>query len=474
MDMENMNFIAVDLGATSGRVILASFDGQGLEMKTVSRFPTPLLRISGRYYWNIYSIYGNILAGLEAVGRMGVKVSSIGIDTWGVDFVPVGSDGTFSGLPRSYRDPYTEGVPERFFERMSRAELYDRTGIQIMNLNTVFQMFAQNEAGDRAYRSADKFLFMPDALSYMLTGKMVCEYTILSTSALMNPRTKDFDDDILALCGVDRSRFPEIVFPGHVVGTLTDEIASATGLGRVPVVAVAGHDTASAVAAVPAESPDYVYLSSGTWSLMGIEAPAPVINEKMAGLNFTNEGGVDGTTRLLKNITGMWLLEQCLVQWRKEGRQYSYAECHEMAAAAPSSKEFIDPDDRLFAAPSDMPAAIRSYCAARGMHVPASDGEMIRLIYDSLAAKYAEVFANLKDVSGRTLDTLHIIGGGANNEVLDRLTAEACNVKVVAGPSEGTSLGNVIVQARAAGLFKDIQEGRDYLRRSIDIKVFNP
>lgn len=290
----------------------------------------------------------------------------------------------------------------------------------------------------------------------------------------MNPRTKDFDDDILALCGVDRSRFPEIVFPGHVVGTLTDEIASATGLGRVPVVAVAGHDTASAVAAVPAESPDYVYLSSGTWSLMGIEAPAPVINEKMAGLNFTNEGGVDGTTRLLKNITGMWLLEQCLVQWRKEGRQYSYAECHEMAAAAPSSKEFIDPDDRLFAAPSDMPAAIRSYCAAHGMRVPASDGEMIRLIYDSLAAKYAEVFANLKDVSGRPLDTLHIIGGGANNEVLDRLTAEACNVKVVAGPSEGTSLGNVIVQARAAGLFKDIQEGRDYLRRSIDIKVFNP
>ena len=312
------NYIAVDLGATSGRVILAKVSGEALEMETIHRFPTPLLQIGGKYYWNIYSIYDDIVKGLTIVGQRGIKVESIGVDTWGVDFVCVAKDGSLLGLPRSYRDPYTEGIPEKFFRKMPREELYRRTGIQIMNLNSVFQLYAQHKEGSEALENAKAILFMPDAVSYLLTGKKVCEYTILSTSALMDPRTKKIDKDILDVCHVKSKRFPSIVYPGDKVGKLSPELAEKTGLGKVNVIAVAGHDTGSAVAAVPALSEGFAYLSSGTWSLMGIETKEPVINEKMYQLNFTNEGGVGGTTRLLKNITGMWLLAQCLVKWRSE------------------------------------------------------------------------------------------------------------------------------------------------------------
>lgn len=453
-------YLAVDLGATSGRVILASVENSHLHMETLHRFPTPLAKRDDGLFWDMDCICNEILEGLsKASGR---KIESIGIDTWGVDFCGVRRDGSLI-MPRAYRDPYTNAVPEEFFKKMPREELYRRTGIQIMNFNSVFQLYARMKSGE--LDEAEKILFLPDALSYFLTGSMVCEYTILSTSALMNPSTRQFDDAILDVCGVSRDRFADIVLPGHTVGTLKKDIAEKCGLGEIRVVAVAGHDTASAVAAVPARNDSFAYLSSGTWSLMGIETDEPVINETMAGLNFTNEGGATGNIRLLKNITGMWLLEQCLVKWRSEGKDYSYSALARMASHTRPSEAVIDPDDAMFAAPSDMPEAILAYCCSHGMKAPSDDSETVRLIYDSLAAKYADVFRKLESIAGHKLDTLHIIGGGSQNELLNQMTADACKVKVVAGPAEGTALGNAMIQS---GL------SRTQILDSIETKIYIP
>ncbi len=468
------HFLAIDLGATSGRVILATLSDEAIDLAVMHRFPNRLIEIGGKYYWNIYALYEEIVQGLMEAAKRNVKINSIGIDTWGVDFVAVAEDGTLCGLPRAYRDPYTNGIPEEYFEICSRKEVYERTGIQIMNFNSLFQLYAQHKEGASALKNADKILFMPDALSYLLTGKQVCEYTILSTSQFMNPRTKQIDEKLLALAGVDKKRFPEVVMPGAVVGTLHPSLAKQCGLEEIPVIAVAGHDTGSAVAAVPAEDEGFAYLSSGTWSLMGVELKEPEINEASFEMNFTNEGGVDGMTRFLKNITGMWLLEQCRVAWKREGKDFSYPEIMQMVHATIPSVDLLDPDAAEFAAPTDMPSAIRLYCEARGMAVPADDAAMIRLIFDSLAAKYAEVLDKLRQVAPFEIKTLHVIGGGAQNDLLNQMTATACGIPVVAGPSEATALGNVMVQARAAGLVGSLQEMRRYIRRSIETKTYQP
>ncbi len=457
-------YVAIDLGATSGRVILAGTSGEGrVEMETLHRFPTPLVEKDGRYFWDVNLIFENLLEGLKIAGKRNVRVESIGIDTWGVDFAVIDRNGGLTGMPRAYRDPYSFAAQDAFLENMSREELYSRTGIQIMNFNSVFQLYAQSQSG--GLDNADKILFMPDLLSYMLTGEMVCEYTILSTSAVMNPRTKELDGSILALCGLDSSRFARLVFPGDAIGSLKPEYAALTGLGPVTVKAVAGHDTASAVAAVPARGENFAYLSSGTWSLMGIEVGKPVISPQMFEMNYTNEGGVGGTITLLKNITGMWLLEQCLSRWKEEGRTYSYDRVRELALSAATPELLIDPDAKEFASPTDMPEAIREWCRKRNAAVPKDDGEIIRLIYESLAARYAETFKALEQIAGHPIDVLHIIGGGSQNGLLNRMTADACGVKVIAGPAEGTALGNVMVQA---GLT------RDRIADNIDIKTYFP
>ena len=472
--MTPQHFLAIDLGATSGRVILATLSDEKIDLEVMHRFPNRLIEVGGKYFWNIYALYEDILQGLTEAGKRGVKIHSIGIDTWGVDFVAVAEDGTLCGLPRAYRDPYTNGIPEEYFTKCPRKEVYGRTGIQIMNFNSLFQLYAQHKEGASALKHADKILFMPDALSYLLTGKMVCEYTILSTSQFMNPRTKQVDAELLAVAGVKPELIPEVVMPGTEVGRLTPSLAKATGLGEIPVVAVAGHDTGSAVAAVPAEGEGFAYLSSGTWSLMGVELREPEITEESFAMNFTNEGGVDGTTRFLKNITGMWLLEQCRVAWKKEGKEYSYPEIMQMVQQTRPSVDLIDPDAREFAAPTDMPQAIRLYCESRAMAVPEDDATLIRLIFDSLAAKYAEVLNKLRGVAPFEIKTLHVIGGGAQNELLNQMTADACGIPVVAGPSEATALGNVMVQARAAGLVGSLAEMRSYILRSIETKRFEP
>lgn len=472
--MSAQSFLAVDLGATSGRVILATLDDGQLQLEVLHRFPNRLIEVGGNYYWNIYALYEDILQGLTEAGKRNIEIRSIGIDTWGVDFAFVAEDGTLCSLPRAYRDPYTNGAPEAYFEHISRREVYERTGIQIMNFNSLFQLYAQHKEQSSALKHADKLLFMPDALSYLLTGKKVCEYTILSTSQFMNPRTKQVDAELLAVAGVKPELIPEVVMPGTEVGRLTPSLAKATGLGEIPVVAVAGHDTGSAVAAVPAEGEGFAYLSSGTWSLMGVELREPEITEESFAMNFTNEGGVDGTTRFLKNITGMWLLEQCRVAWKKEGKEYSYPEIMQMVQQTRPSVDLIDPDAREFAAPTDMPQAIRLYCESRAIAVPEDDATLIRLIFDSLAAKYAEVLNKLRGVAPFEIKTLHVIGGGAQNELLNQMTADACGIPVVAGPSEATALGNVMVQARAAGLVGSLTEMRSYILRSIETKRFEP
>ena len=468
------NIIGVDLGATSGRVILARAGGDRLRMEELHRFPNRMREIDGRFYWDIHALYEEILRGLSVAGGRGERIDSIGIDTWGVDFACVDPDGDLLGLPRAYRDPYTDGVPEEFFRTVPRESVYAKTGIQVMNFNSLYQLYALNREQSPVLAAAEHVLFMPDALSYLLTGEQVCEYTILSTSQLMNPRTRELDGELLRAAGVDASLFARRVMPGERVGVLRDEVARRTGLGRVEVFAVAGHDTASAIAAVPAADERFAYLSSGTWSLMGIELPAPVITEESCAMNFTNEGGVDGTVRFLKNITGMWILEQCIKEWKKEAIEYTYPEIVKMARDAEPFQSFIDPDDASFANPKSMIAAIKEFCTKSGQKVPRNHSELIRCIFESLALKYKNVLDKFRSLAPFPIERLHIIGGGAKNRLLNQFTANATGVTVVAGPSEGTAIGNIMLQARAAGCVNSLQEMRNMISEAIEIETFTP
>ncbi|MDR1273947.1 MAG: rhamnulokinase [Odoribacteraceae bacterium] len=466
-------FLAVDLGATSGRTIVGALSGGRLALEELTRFPNIMVEKDGHFYWDIHALHASVLKGLKEAAARGIRLESIGVDTWGVDVAFVGEDGELLGLPYSYRDPRTEGVPERFFREMSRERLYALTGIQIMNFNTLFQLYAMKQAGDPALAAARKVLFMPDALSYLLTGEMVTEYTIASTSQLLNPVTRQFDDGLLAAAGLTAGHFGRMVMPGTPVGTLSPAARRATGLGAVPVVAVAGHDTASAVMAIPAASERVAYLSSGTWSLMGIEAPRPILTDESYRLNFTNEGGANGKTRFLKNICGMWLLERCREEWGN-APEHAHAALVDAALAAPPFRCLINPDAARFANPPSMLAAIRDYCLETGQPEPLTPGEVTRCILESLAARYKQVFDQLRAFSGTPLDVLHVVGGGSKNALLNAFTANALGVPVVAGPSEATALGNIILQATAAGFVPDFAAARALIRDSVEPTTFLP
>lgn len=469
-----MNFLAFDLGATSGRAIIGTVENDKLSSEEIYRFPNAVKEIDGKYYWDINSLFDHFKAALKKVAGMGVKVESIGIDTWGVDFGHVGKDGGIIGIPRAYRDPYTDGIPEEVFKIIPREELYSATGVQIMNFNTIFQLYAQSKEADSRLPETDKILFMPDLLAYMLTGEMVCEYTDASTSGIINPRTRGFQKDLLERLGIDPSILLDITQPGTKVGVLKKEICEETGMEPVPVIAVAGHDTASAIAAVPASDENFAYLSSGTWSLMGIESKDPIINDKSYEYNLTNEGGIEGTTRFLKNITGMWLLEQSRKTWEKEGRKYTYPEMTEMGRQALSFDSTIDPDDPRFAAPKDMDAEIKAALRESGQRVPENDSEMISCIYHSLVKKYKSVIAMLQDFASFKISKLHIIGGGSANQLMNQLTADELGIPVVAGPVECTAIGNIMIQAKAAGLVKDRWEMRRIIGNSIQTTTYEP
>ena len=467
-------FLAFDLGATSGRAVLGTLENRRLNLKEIYRFPNSFIEVGGKYYWNVYSLYGHLIQALKEAASTGEKITSLGVDTWGVDFGCIAEDGTILGLPRAYRDPYTVGAPEEVFKTIGREELYKITGIQIMNFNTIFQLYAQKKEDYAPLKHASEILFMPDLLSYMLTGKKVCEYTDASTSGIMNQSTRKFEKSLLDRLGLSSSILKEPVQPGTIVGTLLKSIAADTGIGEIPVVAVAGHDTASAIAAVPALNEKFAYLSSGTWSLMGIESPSPIINDSSCSFNFTNEGGIEGTTRFLKNITGMWLIERCRHAWKSEGRDYGYDKIVALAEANLGFPSLIEPDEPRFANPENMPEAIKEYLKETGQRIPQNDGEMLACIFRSLAAKYADVLDKLKEFSPFNIETLHIIGGGSANSLMNQLTANSVGLPVVAGPVEATAIGNIMLQAKTAGLMKDRWEMRSVIAESFDLKEYKP
>lgn len=466
--------IAIDLGATSGRMILSYLENGKLQMDEIARFPNAIQEKDGKYYWNLEALFGEIKKGLNHAATLDFKITSIGVDTWGVDVAFVDKDGDVISDPRAYRDPYTHGAPEEFFTKIPKEEVYGATGIQIMNFNTLFQLYSANKENYSPYKNADKILFMPDLISYLLTGKMVCEYTILSTSQFLNPKTKQIEEKLINEAGAQLSQFPEIVYPGAVIGDLNQSIMDKPFGYDVPVVAVAGHDTGSAVAAVPAWDENFAYLSSGTWSLMGIEVKEPIISERSAELNFTNEGGVEGTTRFLKNITGMWILEECRKEWERAGKNYSYPEIVAMIDRAEPFRSFINTDDAVFACPKSMLSAIAEYCEERGMPAPDTDERVVRCIMESLALRYRQVFDYLKEFAPFSIDRLHIIGGGAKNALLNQFTADSIGVPVYAGPSEATAIGNIMIQFKAQGIVNDIKEMRELIGKAVELVKFEP
>ena len=466
------NFIAIDLGATSGRVILATTSQGTIQMEEIHRFPDTIIQMQGHFYWDLPAIYQSVLKGLSIVAERGIAIEAIGIDTWGVDFACFGKDGAMLRLPYCYRDPHTVGAPEEFFKRMSRKELYNKTGIQIMNFNSVFQFDTLRRNNCSALEAADKILFIPDALAYLLSGEMVTEYTIASTAQMINPRTKQWDEDILKLLNLKAENFGRMIMPGEKIGTLTEEVQRLTGLGAVPVVAVASHDTGSAVAAVPAVDEKYAYLSSGTWSLMGIESLEPIISEESFALNFTNEGGIEGTIRVLKNICGMWLLERCRAEWPED---LGYGEIIVQANEAEAFRSLINPDAEGFANPESMTKAIAEYCCKTSQPVPQSVGEFARCIFESLALRYRQVVEMLRTLSPLAIERLYVIGGGAKNDTLNQFTANALQMPVETGSSESTALGNVMMQAKWAGVVDSIGQMRQMIRESLkDSKHYEP
>ena len=451
--MENKKYyFAVDLGATSGRTILGTLADGKLEQEELTRFPNNLIETGGHFYWDIYALYLEMIKGLQIVGKRGIDLSSIGIDTWGVDFVFIGDDDAILRNPMAYRDPHTFGAMEEYLSHVvPQREVYNITGIQFMNFNSLFQLYAMRKANNSAMLHCKKVLFMPDALSWMLTGEAVCEYTIASTSQMLDPRTGDLSEKLIESVGMKRSQFGRMVQPGTQIGVLTEEVQKMTGLGAVPVIAVAGHDTGSAVAAVPAKDKHFAYLSSGTWSLMGIETQDAIISDRSYELNFTNEGGIEGTTRFLKNICGMWLYERCRKEWPEEVRQLSHPELQGSAMQVEAFRSIINPDDKAFANPPSMIEAIQQYCRETKQSVPETPAEICRCIFDSLALRYRQVFGWLKEFADFNLTVLHVIGGGSLNKYLTQFTADACGVEVLAGPQECTAIGNMMLQAKASG-----------------------
>jgi rhamnulokinase len=467
-------FLGIDLGAESGRAMLGILDGGMLSLEELHRFPNTPVQLPTGLYWDTLRLFQEIRHSLAICGReRKIALDGIGIDTWGVDFALLGADGALVDNPRHYRDARNNGMLERTFALAPLEEIFAETGVQFMPINTLYQLHAMKLAQSPALGIAKTLLFTPDLFNYWLTGVMRAEVSIASTSQFYNPAKKDWTTSLLRRLGIAESILPDIVLSGTRLGTLLPEVAEASGLSAdTPVFATASHDTASAVAAVPAEGGDWGYISSGTWSLMGVELDRPVIDQRSLALNFTNEVGAGGTIRLLKNIAGLWLLQECRRAWALAGREYSYAELVELAAAAPSCGMTIDPD--AFSEPGHMPERIAEHCRTRGGNMPEQPGGIVRLILESLAASYRKVLGNLETLIGRRINRIHIVGGGSRNELLNQLAANTTERTVIAGPAEATAAGNVLVQAIGAGMVSGVSEAREIVKRSFPIQVYEP
>jgi rhamnulokinase len=466
--------LAFDLGAESGRGVLGLLDGTKLELEVINRFPNGPVRTLDTLHWDVLGLYRDMLQTLRLCAAAYGPLDGLGIDTWGVDFALLGRGGTLLGNPRNYRDPHTEGVMEEAFRIVPRGEIFRRTGLQFMRFNTLFQLLALQRARSPLLDVAETLLMVPDLFNFFLTGIKVNEASDASTTQLYDPAARTWAHDLTAAFGLPGRILGTLVPPGTVLGPLRASVASETGLSPAPVIAPATHDTGSAVAAVPAQGESWAYVSSGTWSLMGAELPAPLINETVQRYNFTNEGGVNGTTRFLKNVMGLWLVQECRRTWERSGQTYSYEELMRLAEAAPPFGSVVDPDDGSFILPPNMPAALADYCRKTGQPAPAGPGAVVRCALESLALRYRWVLERLEELLGRRLDVIHVVGGGSQNTFLCQLTADACNRQVLAGPVEATAIGNVLVQAMGLGLVGSLGEARELVRRSFEVRSYSP
>jgi rhamnulokinase len=477
------NYLALDLGAESGRGLLGRFDGQNLALEEVHRFPNRPVRMLDSLYWDMPRLFEEIKTALGKGALCNGGLDSVGIDTWGVDFGLIGRQETLLGNPVHYRDARTNGMLEAAFQRVSRERIYEITGLQFLPFNTIYQLLSLKLSRSPLLEIAETLLMMPDLFAWLLTGRRAGERTDASTTQLLDPRTGTWSDELCQVLELPRIILPDLIEPGSEVGPVRSSVAEEIGLSRcVTVVAPATHDTASAVAAVPAKvsntlpgaPPDWCYLSSGTWSLLGVEVPRPVISAETMRYNFTNEGGVAGTTRLLKNIMGLWLVQECRRTWARVGRELSYEEMIARAQVASPFRTLVDPDDPSFLAPGDMPARLAAYCARTGQPPPSDEGAMVRCCLESLALKYRWAIDRLESILGTRIKTIHVVGGGTKNTLLCQFTADACSRPVYAGPVEATAIGNILMQALGRGQLGSIADLRTVVARSFPVTVYEP
>jgi rhamnulokinase len=475
-------YLAIDLGAESGRAMLGLFDGERLQIVEVHRFSNGPVRLNDGLHWDVLRLWSEIKAGIaHAAKEAGGELRAMGLDSWGVDFALLDRQGALIGNPFHYRDSRTDGMLEEAWRRVPRQEIFAQTGIQFMQINTLYQLLSMVLRRAPALEIAQTLLTIPDLFNYWLTGRKACEFTNATTTQCYNPRQRDWAWGLLGDLGIPQHIFTEVIPPGTVLGTLAPEVAEEAGSATIPVIAPACHDTGSAVAAVPAAGPGFAWISSGTWSVLGAELPAPVINEASLANNFTNEGGVAGSYRFSKNIMGLWLVQECRRTWAAEGQELSYDALTKLAAEAAPFSCVVDPDDAAFLKPGDMPSRIREYCRRTGQKIPESKGAILRAALEGIALKYRWVLEQLEamlprptDQGPARLEPLHIVGGGTKNRLLSSFAAEATGRPVVTGPVEATATGNIIVQMLATGALRSLAEGRDLVRRSFPLEIIEP
>ncbi len=465
--------LAFDLGASSGRGIIATLENGKITLNEIHRFANNGVNVRGTFYWDVLYLFDQIKQGIVKAKLAG-GFDSIGIDTWGVDFGLLDENGDLIGNPVHYRDARTDNMPDELFKVVNRESVYEKTGIQIMNFNTLFQLYYLVKYRPDILKKADKMLFMPDLLNYFLTGEKKNEYTIASTSQMLNPYAKDWDKELLNKVGIPKDILCDIIPAGTVVGNITEDICEELGIDTASVIAVGSHDTASAVVSVPTKEKDFVYISCGTWSLFGTELDEPNVSKAACDSSYTNEGAYNGKIKFLTNIMGLWLIQESRRTWIKQGNELSFNDLEQAALKCEPYKCFIDPDSPEFGKPGDIPKHIQKFCEKTGQYVPQTIGEIVRCIYESLALKYKNAFLNLKELTGKDFGCIHVVGGGTKDPLLCRMTAEACNTHVFAGPIEATALGNIAVQMMALGEIENLSEARAIIKNSFDIKEYEP
>jgi rhamnulokinase len=473
---ETRHYLAVDLGASSGRVVLGEWEGSRFALSEIHRFPNGPVRVHDALYSDVLGLWREINEGIARAGRAcGGQLDAIGLDTWGVDFALLDQDGALVGNPRHYRDRRTDGILELAFERVPRDEIFEATGLQVWQINTLFQLFSMVRIRSAELEAAKTLLPLPNLFYYWLGAGPCAEYTAASSTQCLDLRTRAWATDLIARLGIRTDLFPALVEPGTEIGALRSELAADAGLrGATRVVAVGSHDTASAVGAIPSLDEKGAFISSGTWSVMGMETPRPVINARVLATGFTNEGGLAGKTLLLKNLTGLWLLQECRRHWQRGGHDYGWEELHGLADAAEPFRSLIDPEAPDFLSPNDMPAAIHAFCLRTGQQSPSDIGQFVRCCLESLALRYRMTLRELEELAGTKIATLRIVGGGSQNRLLCQLSADACGVPVIAGPAEATALGNVMAQAIAAGELAGVAEGRAAVGNSVVMETYEP